>query len=264
MFHGLVSGAVTRHGYKFLHALSDIETLNQRALRGELDVTAVSVHAYSRLHEQYAILTSGASMGGVHYGPRLVSRTSFDLADGVVRRLGIPGEMTSAALALKLYLNERGIKPVYVPIHFDQVFDAVSRGDVDAAVVIHEGQLTFAQEGFICLVDLGVWWWQKHSLPLPLGINVVRRSLGPEVCSVVGSVLKESIVYSLEHRREALSYALSYGRGLSEKDADTFVGMYVNDYTVDLGPDGKRSIELFLQSGFEQGILSEEPRVLFI
>jgi len=264
MFYGIVSGAVTYPGFTFRHDLADIESLNQKALRGELDVTAVSVHAFSKLHEHYAILSAGASMGGENYGPRLIAQSPINLSDGVRRRLAIPGPMTSANLALRLYLHQHGVKADLIPVHFDQVFSAVASGEVDAGVVIHEGQLTLEREGFTLVLDLGAWWWEKHQLPLPLGINVVKRSLGAEALKAIGSVLKGSIVYSLEHRAQALDYALSYGRGLSRADADTFVGMYVNEYTVDLTDKGRKSIALFLEEGFLAGIISERPRVEFV
>jgi 1,4-dihydroxy-6-naphthoate synthase len=264
MFYGLVSGAVSYPGFTFHHDLADIESLNQKALRGELDVTAVSVHAFSKLHEHYSILSAGASMGGENYGPRLIAKSAINLNDGVHRRLAIPGPMTSANLALSLYLHQHGIEAELVPVHFDQVFAAVASGEVDAGVVIHEGQLTLEREGFALVLDLGKWWWEKHQLPLPLGINVVKRSLGAEALKAIGVVLKGSIVYSLEHRAQALDYALSYGRGLSRADADTFVGMYVNEYTVDLTDKGRKSIALFLEEGFLAGIISERPRVEFV
>lgn len=264
MFYGLVSGAITYPGFTFRHDLADIESLNQRALRGELDVTAVSVHAFSKLHTQYMILSAGASMGGENYGPRLVAKLPVDLKDGVRRKLAIPGVMTSASLALQLYLHQHKIEADLVPIDFDRVFEVVASGEVDAGVVIHEGQLTLEKEGFTLVLDLGKWWWEKHQLPLPLGINIVKRSLGAEALKAVGVVLKGSIVYSLEHRSEALDYALSYGRGLSRVDADTFVGMYVNDYTVDLTDRGRRSIALFLEEGFMAGVLKERPQIEFV
>ncbi len=264
MFYGMVKGGITYPGYTFTHDLCDIETLNHRTLAGELDVTAVSAHAYSKFQEHYSILSCGASMGGVDYGPRLVALENVDLGDGAVRRIGIPGPLTSAALALQLYLKDRGIDAELVPVHFDRMFEEIKAGVVDAGVIIHEGQLTLGREGFVMLEDLGSWWWKKTSLPLPLGVNVVRKSLGRDAMIATGTVLKQSILYAMDHRQGALEYALSYGRGLSYEDADTFVGMYVNEYTIDLGDAGRKAIELFLSEGHRAGIIGQPPQIEFI
>lgn len=264
MFYGLVKGGIRFPGYTFSHDLCDIETLNHRTLAGELDVTAVSAHAYSRFQEHYAILSAGASMGGVDYGPRLVALSMFNLRDGKRRRIGIPGPLTSAALALQLYLKDSGVEAELVALHFESIFAEIKAGKIDAGVIIHEGQLTLGREGFVMIEDLGRWWWNKMKLPLPLGVNVVRKSLGHEAMIATGTVLKQSIIYSLEHREGALAYALSFGRGLSVEDADTFVSMYVNDYTVDLGEAGRTAIELFLNEGYRAGIITQQPKIEFI
>ena len=260
MFYGLVSGAISHPDFKFDHDLSDIETLNQRALKGELDVTAVSVHACAYLKD-YVILDCGASMGGKDYGPRLVSKSAKALSE--LKEIAIPGELTSAALALRIYLREQGIEVELPLMSFDAIQDAVKNGSVQAGLLIHEGQLTHQREGLATLADLGRWWWEKYSLPLPLGVNVARRSIGAEAISATAQVLKGSIEYSLAHREEALKYALQYGRGLSARDADTFVGMYVNERTVSLGAEGKKSIELFIARGKELEILPTAARVEF-
>lgn len=264
MFYGLQSGAVTVPGFHFAHELQDIETLNQRTMRGELDVTAASVHAYAYLAQNYAILRCGASMGGKDYGPRLIANKPLDLRAGQKLRIAIPGQYTSAALALRIWLREKGIEADLPIVFFDEVHESVRRGEVDAGVIIHEGQLTHQREGFVILADLGAWWWEKTNLPLPLGVNVVKRSLGQEAMQATYRALRGSIEYSLAHRDDALTYALSYGRGLSRTDADTFVGMYVNDRTVDIGVEGMRSIEQFLALGVEYGFIPRGVTVSFV
>jgi 1,4-dihydroxy-6-naphthoate synthase len=264
MFYGLQCGAVQVPGFTFRHELCDIETLNHRTLRGELDVTAASVHAYAHLFSNYAVLRCGASMGGVDYGPCLIANSSFDLADGKRRTIAIPGQYTSAALALKIWLRENSIEADLPIIFFDKVQDAVRSGEVDAGVIIHEGQLTHQREGFTHLLDLGAWWWKKTSLPLPLGVNLVRKALGQAAMAATYQALRESIEYSLAHREEALTYALSYGRGLSRKDADRFVAMYVNERTRDIGEEGMRSIEQFLALGAEYGFVPRDVRPAFV
>jgi 1,4-dihydroxy-6-naphthoate synthase len=259
MFHGLVSGAISEPGFIFDHALSDIETLNRRARKGELDVTAVSVHAYAYLADEYAILSCGASMGGEHYGPRIVAKSQIDFTEYAKAQktltVGIPGELTSATLATKLFFKEKNVPVELKTIYFESIGEAVLAGEVDVGVLIHEGQLTYQQDGLTMLQDLGSWWWQKTALPLPLGVNVVKKSLGPIAIAATARALKASIEYSLAQRNEALTYALSYGRGLSVGDADTFVGMYVNEITVDMGDAGRKSIALFLAEGAKHGFV---------
>lgn len=258
MFYGLTSGAITYPGFEFRHALSDIESLNQRARRGEIEVTAVSVHAYAHLEDRYVILRSGASMGGEDYGPRIIALSKFELSDGKPRKIAIPGELTSATLALKLYLNEKSISAELVNMSFDSVQSAVKNGEVDCGVIIHEGQITHHREGLVTLEDLGAWWWKRtRGLPLPLGVNVAAREIGVEGIKASATVLKATIQYSLAHRKEALEYAMSYGRGISNAEADQFVGMYVNDRTLDIGPEGERSIRLFLAEGARFGLIPE-------
>lgn len=255
MFYGLATGKIQYPGYEFSHALKDIESLNQMARRAEIDCTAVSVHAFAYLAKDYVILRSGASMGGADYGPRLVARESFNIKDGKKRVLAIPGELTSAALALRIFLAENKIEATLRNIHFDTVQDAVKSGEVDAGVVIHEGQITHEREGLAMVLDLGKWWWDVHGLPLPLGINIANRSLGEEGIKAVSAVLHGTIDYSLKHRSKALDYALTYGRGISRDEADKFVGWYVNDLTLELGEGGLRSIRLFLALGARHGIV---------
>jgi 1,4-dihydroxy-6-naphthoate synthase len=264
MFYGLVSGAVSYPGYIFRHDLSDIETLNQRALRGELEVTAVSVHAFAHLRGRYLIMNSGASMGGKDYGPTLVSLKARKLGEGNPLRIAIPGEYTSAALALRIFLREKKIDAELKNIHFDKVQEAVKNGEVDAGVIIHEGQLTHGREGLVTLIDLGQWWWSETGLPLPLGVNIVRKDLESRTIIACATVLRDTIKYSLAHRKEALAYALQYGRGINESEADTFVGMYVNDLTVELGDTGRAAIELFLEKGRKYGFIPPEAKPEFV
>lgn len=264
MFYGLTSGAVENDAYTFTHDLADIETLNQRTIRGELDVTAVSVHAYAYLKNQYAILTCGASMGGKDYGPRIVAREKFDIMDGTKRTIAIPGEKTSAALSLQIYLHEKGIEAELVNMDFDKVGDAVTAGDVDCGIIIHEGQITHDKDGLCLVLDLGKWWWDETGLPLPLGVNVVRKSLGEDAIIASALALKQSISYSLNNREKALEYALTYGRGISTEEADTFVGMYVNELTLDMGKEGIESIKLFLSKGVEYGFIPSEIEIEFV
>jgi 1,4-dihydroxy-6-naphthoate synthase len=264
MFYGFEAGAVRVPGYRFEHELSDIESLNQRALRGELEVTAVSVHALPRIASKYAVLRSGASMGGADYGPKVVTKEKRGVSDLAGRVIGIPGELTSAALATKLFLREQNCDSELVTVPFDQMEQAVLNGEVFAGVIIHESQLTYERSGLSCVCDLGEWWWNREGLPLPLGVNVVRRDLGFDVMRIVGRALKQSIEFSLAHREEALRYALPFGRGIRSADADRFVGMYVNDWTVDLGVRGIESIQRFLKQGADAAGLPPASELVFI
>ncbi|MBX7136893.1 MAG: ABC transporter substrate-binding protein [Oligoflexia bacterium] len=259
MFYGIVNGAVSAEGLVIKHALNDIESLNQKALRGELDFTAVSVHGFAHLSEQFAILKAGASMGGAEYGPRLIALTKLDLGAGKRLRIALPGVLTSATLAFQIYLKQQGLDADLVQLHFEEIMGAIKAGEVDAGVIIHEGQITHQRDGFVCILDLGKWWWGRHQLPLPLGVNVVKKKFGAETMTKFSQLMRRTIEYSLEHRDAALEYALSYGRGLSHQDADVFVGMYVNEWTLDLGEKGQRSIRLFLKEGYECGLL---PRIV--
>lgn len=250
MFYALAEGLIDTDGFEYVHELQDIESLNHRAMRGELEVTAVSIHAYAYLADRYVLLSSGASMGD-RYGPRLVSRTPMTRADVRGKRVAVPGLLTSAYLALRLYEPE--FEPV--PTAFDKVEDAVLDGSVDLGLIIHEGQLTYADSGLNLVVDLGEWWHGETGLPLPLGGNVVRRDLSTATIKTIARHLSDSIEYALSHRHEALDHAMRYARGLDRADADEFVGMYVNDRTRDYGESGRKAVELFLRKGAEAGLI---------
>ncbi|MCB0336058.1 MAG: hypothetical protein KDD62_07115 [Bdellovibrionales bacterium] len=264
MFYGLTEGAVQVPGYEFDHELSDIESLNQRALKAELECTAVSVHAFPYLNDKYAILTCGASMGGEDYGPRIVAKSDLNLKDGTVRKIAYPGQYTSAFLALKIFLKENNIEAELVNCHFDKIQAEIEAGNVDAGVIIHEGQITHADEGFTLLVDLGKWWFDDTKLPLPLGVNIVRKDLGDEGMAAVKTALHASIEYSLQHRDKALDYALTYGRGITKEEADVFVGMYVNERTLDIGAEGIEATKLFLAKGEEYGFIPKMKSLEFV
>ncbi len=260
MFYGLAAHKVPTEGFTFEHILRDIQTLNEWAREGRLDITAISVHAYAYVADKYAILTHGASMGD-NYGPMVVTRQPASVEWLRGRRIAVPGTMTSAFLALRLFLGDFE----YDVIPFDQIMPAVAEGRAEAGLLIHEGQLTHGQLGLHKVVDLGEWWYtQTAGLPLPLGVNAVRRDLGPEKMAALSCVLKNSIAYGLEHRAEALQHAMQFARGLETATADQFVGMYVNDWTLDLGPRGEESIRLFLHRAYEQGVIDQEVPVDFI
>ena len=262
MFYALAEGKLDTGDLRYEHELSDIESLNRRALTADLEVSAVSIHAYAHLHRTYALLASGSSMGD-GYGPRLVS-TSPAPADPreALRglRVGIPGTLTTAALALRLY--QPAVTEVIIP--FDQIEDAVHRGDVDVGLLIHEGQLTYADDGLQLWEDLGAWWGRETGLPLPLGGNVVRRDLGPAVTAQVARDLRASIEYALAHRRAALEHAKQFNRGIGDERTDTFVGMYVNEWTVDYGPRGREAVQLLLDRAFEAGLIPERVVAEFV
>jgi 1,4-dihydroxy-6-naphthoate synthase len=259
MFYALADGLIETEGLTYVHELQDIESLNQRAMRGELEVTAVSIHAYAYLTERYALLPHGSSMGD-RYGPRLVAREPLGRADVRGKRIAIPGPLTTAYLALQLY--ERDFTPV--PTRFDEIEDAVVRGDVDMGLLIHEGQLTFGDRGLHLVADMGEWWFQETGLPLPLGGNVVRKDLGPELVHAISRHLRASIAYGLEHRTRALDHAMRYARGLERERADTFVGMYVNDWTLDYGERGRRAVRELLERGVEAGIITTPVQIEFV
>jgi len=241
-----------------VQVLRDIESLNRLALEGRIEVTAVSIHAYAYLADTYALLPCGASMGD-GYGPMIVAREPLSLEEVRVRTIAVPGDLTSAVLALRLALGE--VRTRVVP--FDRILAEVREGRADAGLLIHEGQLTYAGEGLHKILDLGAWWKEETGLPLPLGGNAVRKDLGAEVIGRVRTLLQASIEHGLEHREEALTYALDFGRGLPRSMADRFVGMYVNDYTLDYGPIGRRAIETFLGRGADAGILPRRVPVEF-
>jgi 1,4-dihydroxy-6-naphthoate synthase len=262
MFYALAAGKIATGERHYEHELQDIETLNQRALKGELDVTAVSMHAYAYLAERYALLPHGASIGD-RYGPRLVARGAAPQDPrGAIRgrRVAIPGRLTTAALVLRLYQPD--FEPVVTP--FDEIEEDVARGEVDAGLLIHEGQLTYSQGGLRLWVDLGAWWFEETDLPLPLGGNAVRRDLGDELIRAISQDLRASIVYGLEHREEALDHAMRYARGLDRTLADEFVGMYVNDYTVDYGDKGRQAVRTLLTRGADAGIIPHQISVTFV
>jgi 1,4-dihydroxy-6-naphthoate synthase len=262
MFYALAEGKLTTGGLQYVHELSDIESLNQRALRGELEVTAVSIHAYAYLWRNYALLSSGSSMGD-GYGPRLVSTKPppTDVRSALRgQRVAVPGTLTTAYLALKLYQPDC----ITEVISFDQIEDAVKRGDVDVGLLIHEGQLTYADIGLHLWADLGAWWLADTGLPLPLGGNVVRRDLGAEVIAQIAHDLRASIVYGLEHRAPALEHAKQFNRGIGDERTDTFVGMYVNEWTVDYGPRGRLAVQTLLDSAHEAALIPERVPVEFV
>lgn len=259
MFYALAEGLIDTEGLTYVHELQDIESLNQRALRGELEVTAVSIHAYALLTDRYALLTCGASMGD-RYGPRLVSKVPARKADVHGKRIAIPGLLTTAFLALRLYEPDF----VAVPMPFDAIEGAVARGDVDFGVLIHEGQLTFGDSGLHLVADLGEWWFGETGLPLPLGGNVARKDLGADLLAKISRHIRASIAYALDHRQSALNHAMRYARGLDRSKADTFVGMYVNDWTLDYGERGRSAIRVLLDRGATAGIIPRAVAVEFV
>jgi len=260
MFYGLATSKVQVPGLRFTHTLSDIQTLNQKAIEGDgvYDVTAISFHAYPYLQKKYALMTCGGSVGE-GYGPMIVAPRAYSLNEITKKKIAIPGELTTAYLALKLFAPE--IETEVVP--FDQIIPSVLDGKYEAGLIIHEGQLTYDRAGLHRIIDLGKWWSQTTGLPLPLGGNAIRRSLGPELISNVSTALRESIQYALDHRDEALAYAMQFARDLDPQLADRFVGMYVNERTLDYGEDGKEAIRRLLDMGHRAGIILVEPRVEF-
>lgn len=259
MFYALADGQVDTDGVTYVHELQDIETLNRRALRGELDVTAVSIHAYAYLSDRYALLPHGASMGD-GYGPMLVAKTPMTREQIAGKRIAVPGLMTSAYLALKLYHPD--FTPVVTP--FDKIDQSVQRGEVDAGLLIHEGQLTYKDEGLHLIADMGAWWKEKTGLPLPLGGNVIRKDMPHDLQLKVSRHLRQSIAYGLDHRKSALDHAMRFARGLDRSKADEFVGMYVNDWTLDYGDRGREAIRLFLEEGVKSGVITRPVTVEFV
>ncbi len=262
MFYALAAGKIDTGDLRYAHELSDIESLNRRALTGELEVTAVSIHAYAYLSDRYALLNSGSSMGD-RYGPRLVGRSAGptdrrSAARG--KRIAIPGKLTTACLALRLF------QPDYVEVvmPFDRIEDAVLAGEVELGLLIHEGQLTFQDRGLHLWADMGEWWFAETGLPLPLGGNVVRRDLGPAIVAQVARDLKASIVYALEHREAALAHASQYNRGIGEERTDRFVGMYVNHWTVDYGDAGRQAVRELLRRGHAARVIPHAVEVEFV
>ncbi len=251
MFYALAHDTLDTGGLKFEHVLQDIETLNRRALREELDITAVSIHAYSYIQDRYILLPHGASMGD-GYGPMVVARESMKVSDLNDKLIAVPGTMTTAFLALRLAIGPFRFRVV----PFDEILVEVEAGRADAGLIIHEGQLTFQNQGLTEILNLGVWWQKRtDGLPLPLGGNCIRRSFGPEKIAVVSRLLKQSIQYGLDHRQPALAHAMQYARDMTTELADEFVGMYVNDLTIDYGERGRTAVKRILEEGFEAGLI---------
>ncbi|HLB33076.1 MAG TPA: MqnA/MqnD/SBP family protein [Chthoniobacterales bacterium] len=271
MFYAMAENKIPLHGYHFEHQLQDIQTLNERALRGELHLSAVSIHAYAYLLDTYALLPCGASMGD-GYGPMFVTSShnmGSPAADASLeekkkwlrqQRIAIPGLMTSAFLAAQLCLGEFE----YSIIPFDQIFDAIRSGSVDVGLIIHEGQLTYAQEGFTKILDLGSWWKDETGLPLPLGGNVIRKDFTLEQRSEINQIMKASIQYGLQHRSAAVAHSMAHARGMEVPLADEFIGMYVNDYTLDYGPTGRAAIREFLGRAADQGLVQRLDKLEFV
>jgi 1,4-dihydroxy-6-naphthoate synthase len=264
MFYGLAKELIPTDGFKFTHILQDIQTLNERATRGDLDITAISIHAYAYVSNQYALLPAGASMGD-GYGPLLVARRRFSPAEVARKKIAVPGTMTSAFLALQLWLGKPAKDFNYIVVPFDQIFQAVRTGDAEIGLIIHEGQLTYQNEGLQVCEDLGVWWGrQNHGLPLPLGGNVIHKRFDPPTRKQVSDILTASIRFSLDHRAEAVQHALQYARDMGRQLADKFVGMYVNHWTLDYGDRGRESIRRFLGQAFDRGLLPHRQELEFV
>jgi len=264
MFYGLAKGLILAPGFKFEHVLQDIQTLNERATRGELDISAVSIHAYAYVSDQYALLPSGASMGD-GYGPMLVAKQEFNREEVACKKIAVPGTMTSAFLALQLWLGKSAKEFNFVVVPFDQIFQAVRSGAADVGLIIHEGQLTYQNEGLEVCEDLGVWWGRGNDgLPLPLGGNVIHKRFDPQTRRRVSDILTASIQFSLDHRAEAVQHALQYARDMGRELADKFVGMYVNHWTLDYGERGRESIRRFLGQAHRQGLIPQLPELEFV
>ena len=261
MFYGIASGRVDTRGFEIEQVLEDIEALNRRALVGELEVSAVSIHAYAHLAEGYALMSCGASMGD-GYGPCVVAREKMSIDELKSKRIAVPGTLTSAYLSLQLLL---GAEFDHVVVPFDKILDEVAAGRADAGLIIHEGQLTYARDGLELIVDMGIWWRDRTGgLPLPLGGNVVRKNLGAETMSTLTTVLRESLEFGLDNRQAALEYAADFGRGLDDGLTDRFVGMYVNELTRDYGDRGREAIRRFLAEGRERGLVPPGDPVEFV
>ncbi|HET9400552.1 MAG TPA: MqnA/MqnD/SBP family protein [Candidatus Acidoferrales bacterium] len=259
MFYGLATHKVRVPGLRFTHTLCDIETLNRKASDGVYDITAISFHAYPYIQEQYALMACGGSVGE-GYGPMIVSPRSFTENEIKGKIIAVPGRLTTAYLALQLFAP--GIETEVVP--FDQIIPQVLEGKYEAGLIIHEGQLTYDKSGLHRVVDLGRWWGKVTGLPLPLGGNAIRRALGPELMSAATQALRDSILYGLEHREEALAYAMQFARDLDTSSADKFIGMYVNERTLDYGPEGREAVRRLLDMGHKAGIIGPEARVEWV
>lgn len=264
MFYALAKDLIPTNGLAFEHILQDIQTLNERATRGELDVSAISIHAYAYVSDKYALLPSGASMGD-GYGPMLVAKQSLTKEEIAKSTIAVPGEMTSAFLALQLWLGKPASEFKYKVVPFDQIFDTVNCGDADVGLIIHEGQLTYQDQGLKLCEDLGVWWGRENDgLPLPLGGNVIHKRFAPEDRKSISDLLTRSIQFSLDHRPEAVAHALQYARDMGMDLADQFVGMYVNDWTLDYGEKGRETIRRFLGRAFEMGLIPHRQELEFV
>jgi 1,4-dihydroxy-6-naphthoate synthase len=260
MFYGLATGAMDSGPYEFHHVLQDIQTLNERAMKGELEITAISLHAYPYVAKQYALTACGCSMGD-NYGPMIVARKPMTIEELKDARIAIPGTMTTAFLTANLLLG-KGFRNVVKP--FDQILDYVAAGHADAGLIIHEGQLTFQNQGLHLCVDLGQWWMEKTGLPLPLGGNVIRRDLGDQRIAEITAILKNSIQFSLDHRDAAVRHALQYARDMDQKLADKFVGMYVNKWTLDYGPRGREAVNRLFDEATAAGLIPKCTPVEFV
>ena len=257
MFYGLAKDKLDTGELAFEHVLQDIETLNRRAMRGELDITAVSLHAYAYVQDRYALLPSGASIGD-GYGPMVGAREEIPAQELARKKIAVPGTMTTAFLTLSLAIGPFE----YEVMPFDTILQAVAEGRAEAGLIIHEGQLTYRENGLKLCLELGEWWYEETGgLPLPLGVNTIRRDFGEAMIGRVARVLRESIQYSLDHREEAVKYALQFGRGLDEGLADRFVGMYVNDFTLDYGERGRSAVEELLRRAHERGLIRDAVRI---
>jgi 1,4-dihydroxy-6-naphthoate synthase len=264
MFYALAKNLIPAHGFRFEHILQDIQTLNERATRGELDISAISIHAYAYVSDKYALLPSGASMGD-GYGPMLVAKQKFAKDEIAKRKIAVPGTMTSAFLALQLYLGLPAKNLNFIIVPFDQIFAAVREGRADIGLIIHEGQLTYRDQGLVLCEDLGIWWGsQNNGLPLPLGGNVIHKRFAESDRSAIARILEASIRYSLEHRSEAVQHALQYARDMGKDLADKFVGMYVNHWTLDYGDKGRESIRRFLNQAHERGLIPHKQELEFV
>ena len=257
MFYALAKGLIPTGDFEIVHVIEDIETLNKRALKAELEVTAISVHAYAYVAQDYALMPCGASIGD-NYGPLIVANEPIKSLTG--KRIAIPGEMTTAYLTMKLFHADVETETY----RFDKIIEAVQQGKVDAGLIIHEGQLTYSREGLHKIVDLGEWWYKETGLPLPLGANVIRRNLGHEKIRQITSLLKQSIEYSLKHRELGLEYAMTYARDMETDLADKFVGMYVNDYTLDYGENGRKAVTELLTRGYKSGVIPHSVKADFV
>ena len=264
MFYGLAKELIPTGGFRFEHILQDIQTLNERATRGELDISAISIHAYARVCGQYALLPSGASMGD-GYGPMLVAKQKFSRDEIAQKKIAVPGAMTSAFLALQLWLGRPARAFNHVVVPFDQIFHAVRSDAADIGLIIHEGQLTYQNEGLVVCEDLGVWWGRENDgLPLPLGGNVIHKRFDPAVRKTISDLLTASIQFSLDHRADAVLHALQYARDMGRDLADKFVGMYVNHWTLDYGERGRESIRRFLGRAHREELIPRAPELEFV